>query len=144
MSMTYTHLEATSVSRTGSQGSWTGRVADMQMLNLLKQRTNPEYFLEEYPRHRAISLNTWLSRFGVYSNGMFLELDRTGSNLVKQAIKKSSNHHGYVMRITGIRKGNKINVTDVAEVNPSACSIATSTDSFDASRLRGQFASMGI
>jgi hypothetical protein len=127
-----------------NQGCWTGWVADMQLIRSVKLKAQPETYLEHYPRNRASALNTWLSRFGIYTNGMFLELDRKGSVMVKQLLKRSPNSRGFMIRVDGMRKGDKLQVLSVREIAKEPLYNDLDFQRISQSQLRGEFAKMGI
>ncbi len=104
----------------------------------------PETYLERYPRNRATNLNTWLFRFGMYSNGLFLEFDRYGSALVKELIKSSATSTGFQFRVIGIRKGNKILVKSAEEVCKPVEGIDPDLARASQKALRKDFAKMGL
>ena len=103
----------------------------------------PDTYMENYPRHKATALNCWLSRFGILTNGMFLELDQRGTSLVKDLIKRSPTPRGFRVRVDGIRKGDKIQVTSVREIEAA---LYTDPDfqRIANEQLRGEFRRMGI
>ena len=129
--------------RQKSDGCWTGWLGDMDVMKNVGRKTTPETYLESYPRHRATGLNTWLFRFGLYSNCMFFELDRHGSALAKDLIKHSSNARGYLVRIDGIRNGDKIKVKSITEL-PKETYIDPDFARVSQQQLRGEFAKMGL
>ncbi|HEY9754794.1 MAG TPA: hypothetical protein V6C97_06525 [Oculatellaceae cyanobacterium] len=130
--------------RYSSNGCWTGWVADMQLVKSLRHKTSPETYMAHFPRHRATSLNTWLARFGIFSNGMFFELDRHGSALVKELICRSATSRGYWIRVDGVRQGDKIKVTAVREIAKEPMHTDPELERIAQSQLRSEFAKMGI
>jgi hypothetical protein len=127
-----------------NQGCWTGWVADMQLIRTVMLKSQPETYLEHYPRNRARSLNTWLSRFGMYTNGMYLELDRKGSAMVKDLLKCSPNGRGFMIRVDGVRNGDKLKVLSVREIAKQSVYTDPDFQRIAQSQLRGEFAKMGI
>ena len=113
------------------------------MKNVMRKVT-PENYLESYPRHRASGLNTWLFRFGIYTNGMFFELDRYGSVLVKDLIKHSPSQRGYLVRIDGIRNGDKLRVTSITELAKGPPDVDPDFARAAKQQLRGEFCKMGV
>ena len=127
-----------------NQGCWTGWVADMQLIRTVKLKSQPETYLEHYPRHRAAALNTWLSRYGIYTKGMFLELDRKGSAMVKDLLKRSPHSRGFFIRVDGVRNGDKLKVSSVREIAKESVYTDPDFQRIAQSQLRGEFAKMGI
>jgi hypothetical protein len=127
-----------------NQGCWTGWVADMQLIRTVKLKSQPETYLEHYPRTRATALNTWLSRYGIYTKGMFLELDRKGSAMVKDLLKRSPNSRGFMIRVDGVRNGDKLKVVSVREIAKESVYTDPDFQRIAQSQLRGEFAKMGI
>jgi hypothetical protein len=127
-----------------NQGCWTGWVADMQMIRSISTKSQPQTYLEHYPRNRASSLNTWLSRFGIYTNGMFFELDRKGTCMVKEILKRSANARGFMIRVDGVRKGDTLQVISVREIAKEPLYTDPDLQRIAQSQLRGEFAKMGI
>lgn len=136
-------IDAPESVRQKTDGCWTGWIADMEVIKNVNRKSTPETYLCVYPRNRASGLNTWLFRFGLYSNGMFFELDRYGSVLVKDLIKHSQNDKGYYVRIDGKRNGDKIKVSSITEI-PQAEAPDPNAHKISQSQLRGEFARMGI
>jgi hypothetical protein len=136
--------EKVEVLRKQSDGCWTGWVADMEVIKNVMRKTMPDNYMESYPRNRATTLNTWLKRFGLYSNGMFFELDRSGSAMVKNLIKHSSTPRGFLVRIDGSRDGHILKVKSVTELPKTQPSIDFDQVKYSQSQLRGEFAKMGI
>lgn len=130
--------------RQRNDGCWTGYVADMNLIKSIRNRTMPTTYMEHYPRHQATALNTWLSRFGIYTNGMFMELDRHGTVLVKELIKRSPNARGFWVRVDGVRRHDKIKVISVREINKEPLYTDPDFQKIAQSQLRGEFAKMGI
>jgi hypothetical protein len=130
--------------RSSSAGCWTGLVADMNALNALAKKTVPVSYLEQYPKYRARALNTWLMCFGLYSHGTFLELDRRGSAMVKKLILQSNRQQGFVIRVSGTRKGNKIAAQSAVEIVTQSAAEFLEANAEQAANLRRQFAVMGI
>jgi len=130
--------------RNQSDGCWTGWIADMEVIKNVMKKTMPENYMESYPRNRATNLNTWLSRFGLYSNGMFFELDRAGSAIVKDMIKHSATPRGFLVRIDGHRDGNILKVKSVQELPKEQANLDFDNTKYSQSQLRGEFARMGI
>jgi hypothetical protein len=136
--------EKVEVLRNQADGCWTGWVADMEVIKNVMRKTMPENYMESYPRNRATTLNTWLSRFGLYSNGMFFELDRAGSKMVKEMVKRSQTPRGFLVRIDGSRDGDKLKVKSITELSKTQTSIDFDDVRYSQSRMRGEFAKMGI
>ncbi len=130
--------------RKQSHGCWTGWVADMELIKNVTCKSMPDNYMESYPRNRATNLNTWLKRFGLYSNGMFFELDRSGSAMVKDMIKHSPTPRGFLVRIDGSRDGHVIKVKSVVELPKTQPGIDFDNSKYSQSQLRGEFARMGI
>jgi hypothetical protein len=138
-----TNIDPNSV-RLRSEGCWTGWLCDMEVMKNITRKITPENYLESYPRSRAIGLNTWLFRFGLYSNGMFLELDRYGSVLAKDLIKHSQNPRGYLVRIDGARNGEKLRVNSIIELAKGPEIIDPDFSRISQQQLRGEFCKMGL
>ena len=137
--------EHTVSGRKHSEGCWTGWIADMDVIKNVMRKGMPSNYMESYPRNRATNLNTWLSRFGLYSNGMFFELDRSGSAIVKDMVKHSETSRGYYVRIDGKRDGHKIKVSAVTELPKAQAPIdETENTRISQSQLRGEFAKMNL
>jgi hypothetical protein len=132
------------VLRKQSHGCWTGWVADMEVIKNITTKSMPDNYMESYPRNRATTLNTWLKRFGLYSNGMFFELDRAGSAKVKDLIKHSSTARGFLVRIDGSRDGHILKVKSIVELPKPQTDIDFDNSRYSQSQLRGEFAKMGI
>ena len=130
--------------RSGSAGCWTGLVADVNVMASLAKKTMPLSYLEQYPKYRARALNTWLMRFGLYSHGTFLELDRRGSAMVKKLIMQSDRRQGFVIRVSGSRKGDKIKAISAVEIITKSPADFLEESAEQAANLRRQFAEMGI
>jgi hypothetical protein len=143
MSSAITQNSEADTLRKNADGCWTGWLCDSDVAKSVMRKSTPETYLESYPRNRAASLNTWLFRFHLYSNGMFFELDRYGSVLAKDLIKYSSNPRGYLVRIDGTRCGDKIRVTSVSEVTKDSLPDPDFLK-YSQSQLRGEFARMNI
>ena len=137
-------MVAPDLGREKSRGCWTGWVTDMQLIKSLRHKTTPETYMEHFPRQRAIALNTWLSRFGIHSNGMFLEFDRKGSAMAKEVIRNSACSRGFWLRVDGVRKGDKIQVVSIREVAKESVFTDPDFARIAQSQLRGEFAKMGI
>ena len=135
---------APDLGRERNRGCWTGWVADMTLIRSLRRKTLPETYMEHFPRQRAIALNTWLSRFGMYTNGMFLEFDRKGSAMAKEVIRNSGSGRGFWLRVDGVRKGDKIHVHSIREVAKESVFTDPEFARIAQSQLRGEFAKMGI
>ncbi|HEY9760540.1 MAG TPA: hypothetical protein V6C97_35600 [Oculatellaceae cyanobacterium] len=130
--------------RKSSDGCFTGWLCDADVAKSIMRKSAPDAYLESYPRNRATSLNTWLFRFYLYSNGMFFELDRYGSVLAKDLIKYSNNSRGYLVRIDGTRCGDKIRVTSVSEITKESALHDPDFVRYSQQQLRGEFARMNI
>ena len=137
------HLDAES-GRQNSEGCWTGWIADMHMIKSVMRKCYPENYLSGYPKHRAKMLNTWLARFGIYTNGICFELDRRGSRLVKELIAKSNSEQGYWVRVDGARKDHKIKVSSVCEIAKDDGYVDPDFARNERRQLRGDFTRLGI
>ena len=130
--------------RQRAEGCWTGWLCDMDVMKNVMRKVTPENYLESYPRSRAVGLNTWLFRFGLYSNGMFFELDRYGSVLAKDLIKHSQNPRGYLVRIDGTRNGDKLRVNSIVELSRGQEIIDPDFSRVSQQQLRGEFCKMRL
>jgi len=106
--------------REHSLGCWSGWLIDQELMKQAKKNPLPESYFGLYPRSQALTLNTWLSGFGLYSHGLWLKLDRHGSILAKELIKKSPRSSGYWVSIKGKRKDNHIEVSRIIELEQPA------------------------
>jgi hypothetical protein len=75
---------------------------------------------------------------------MFLELDRKGSAMVKDLLKRSPNSRGFMIRVDGVRNGDKLKVVSVREIAKESVYTDPDFQRIAQSQLRGEFAKMGI
>jgi hypothetical protein len=126
-----------------SQGSWTGWLCDQDSMQTISRQMDPVGYLEQYPKNKASNLNTLFKGFAIYHHGEWFILDKKGSELAKQAIRRSPSSSGFMVTVQGSRKGDKIKVTAVFDKTPKA--VQPTLDRFQQNRgIRNEFRMMGI
>ncbi len=75
---------------------------------------------------------------------MFFELDRKGTCMVKEILKRSANARGFMIRVDGVRKGDTLQVISVREIAKEPLYTDPDLQRIAQSQLRGEFAKMGI
>ncbi|HEY9757075.1 MAG TPA: hypothetical protein V6C97_18055 [Oculatellaceae cyanobacterium] len=97
------------------QGNWTGWLCDQDSMKSIGKQMDPVGYLEVYPKNKAGNLNTLFTGFALFHHGKWYILDRRGSNIAKDLIKRSSTNQGFWVTVEGVRKDNKIKVSNIVE-----------------------------
>jgi hypothetical protein len=85
-------------------------------MKTISKQADPEGYLEVYPKNRASTLNTMFTGFALYHHGLWLILDRYGSEKAKALIQKSKTSAGFWACVEGYRNNEKIRVTGIREL----------------------------
>ena len=126
------------------EGLWTGWVCDQDSMKTISKQRDPVGYLEQYPRGKASNLNTLFQGFVIFHHGEWFTLDKRGSEMVKQLIRKSKSSSGFLFTVLGSRKGNKISVREVIDRSGQNIPPIEITKESRNRQIRGEFSKMGI
>jgi hypothetical protein len=127
------------------QGNWTGWLCDQDSMKTIGKQIDPAGYLETYPKAKATNLNTLFSGFVLFHHGRWYILDRRGSSMAKALIKRSASKGGFWVTVEGIRKENKIKVTNIMEKTAPGRGGEYAVDKGEQNKsIRQDFGKMGI
>ncbi len=125
------------------EGTWTGWVCDQDSMKTISKQIDPVGYLERYPKGKATNLNTMFKGFAIYHHGQWFLLDKRGSEMVKQLIGRSKSNNGFMVTVHGIRKDDRIKVSQVMDKSAES-NLFVMTKESQNRQIRGEFRRMGI